>query len=82
MTMTAPSRYDIGPAKLNEIDGQAGAIVVNSRKDIAPDLTRWLIEFPFGRCTPAFRRRSIACSPPKRCLPHCPVLTPRDEKRY
>ena len=43
-----PSRYDIGLAKLNEIDGQAGANVVNSLKDIAPDFARLLIEFPFG----------------------------------
>ena len=42
------SRYDRGLAKLAEIDGEAGANVVNSLRDIAPDFARYLIEFPFG----------------------------------
>jgi len=42
------SRYERGLAKLAEIDGQAGANVINSLSDIAPDFARYLIEFPFG----------------------------------
>jgi len=34
--------------KLEEIDGEAGANVVESLKDIAPDFADYLIEFPFG----------------------------------
>ncbi len=43
-----PSRYDRGLAKLHEIDGEAGARVISSLRDIAPDFARYLIEFPFG----------------------------------
>jgi 4-carboxymuconolactone decarboxylase len=46
-TMTQ-SRYERGLAKLAEIDGEAGAKVVDSLRDIAPDFARYLIEFPFG----------------------------------
>ena len=42
------SRYAKGLAKLHEIDGEAGANVINSLRDIAPDFARYLIEFPFG----------------------------------
>ena len=42
------SRYERGLAKLAEIDGEAGAKVVDSLRDIAPDFARYLIEFPFG----------------------------------
>ncbi|MFI5329639.1 MAG: carboxymuconolactone decarboxylase family protein [Desulfobaccales bacterium] len=41
-------RYDRGWQKLKEIDGEAGERVIDSLKDIAPDLARYLIEFPFG----------------------------------
>ena len=41
-------RYDRGRQKLKEIDGEAGARVIDSLKDIAPDFARYLIEFPFG----------------------------------
>ncbi len=41
-------RYQRGWAKLNEVDGQAGTNVIESLKDIAPDLARLVIEFPFG----------------------------------
>jgi len=34
--------------KLKEIDGKAGERVIESLKDIAPDLGRYTIEFPFG----------------------------------
>jgi 4-carboxymuconolactone decarboxylase len=46
-TMT-DHRYKRGLEKLQEIDGQAGERVIESLKDIAPDLGRYIIEFPFG----------------------------------
>ena len=41
-------RYQQGLAKLNEIDGEAGEKVIAALQDIAPDLARYVIEFPFG----------------------------------
>ena len=41
-------RYERGLAKLKEVDGEAGDRVIASLKDIAPDLARYTIEFPFG----------------------------------
>lgn len=41
-------RYDEGLKKLNEIDGQTGQKVIDSLRSIAPDLARYIIEFPFG----------------------------------
>ena len=41
-------RYERGWTKLKEIDGEAGKRVIESLKDIAPDLGRYTIEFPFG----------------------------------
>ena len=41
-------RYERGWEKLKEIDGEAGERVIESLKDIAPDLGRYVIEFPFG----------------------------------
>ncbi|HEY9162815.1 MAG TPA: carboxymuconolactone decarboxylase family protein [Desulfomonilia bacterium] len=41
-------RYKRGLEKLKEIDGHGGEIVMESLKDIAPDLARYVIEFPFG----------------------------------
>jgi 4-carboxymuconolactone decarboxylase len=41
-------RYERGWKKLREIDGKAGERVIESLKDIAPDLGRYTIEFPFG----------------------------------
>ena len=41
-------RYQRGWDKLKEIDGQAGEKVIEALKDIAPDLARYIIEFPFG----------------------------------
>ena len=46
--LTQSDRYQQGLAKLAEIDGQAGQQVVAALADIAPDLARYLIEFPFG----------------------------------
>ncbi|MEL6223978.1 MAG: carboxymuconolactone decarboxylase family protein [Cyanobacteria bacterium J06627_8] len=53
MTPTHPQhpssdRYQRGWQKLSEIDGHAGENVINSLEDIAPDLARYVIEFPFG----------------------------------
>jgi 4-carboxymuconolactone decarboxylase len=42
------SRFVRGLEKLKEIDGEAGEMVINGLKDIAPDLARYTIEFPFG----------------------------------
>jgi 4-carboxymuconolactone decarboxylase len=41
-------RFTDGLEKLKEIDGEAGEQVISSLKDIAPDLARYVIEFPFG----------------------------------
>lgn len=41
-------RFNRGWEKLKEIDGEAGERVIESLKDIAPDLGRYIIEFPFG----------------------------------
>ncbi|GMT49086.1 MAG: hypothetical protein IEMM0008_0625 [bacterium] len=41
-------RYKRGWEKLKEIDGEAGEKVIESLKDIAPDLACLTIEFAFG----------------------------------
>ncbi|NJO79852.1 MAG: carboxymuconolactone decarboxylase family protein [Cyanobacteria bacterium RM1_2_2] len=41
-------RYQQGLRKLAEIDGRAGEQVIESLKEIAPDLAQYIIEFPFG----------------------------------
>lgn len=45
---TDSERYDRGWQKLQEIDGEAGERVIENLDDIAPDLGRYTIEFPFG----------------------------------
>ncbi|SFG33977.1 carboxymuconolactone decarboxylase family protein [Sporolactobacillus nakayamae] len=42
------SRYAAGLEKLNEVDGKVGDMVIQSLKDIAPDLGKFIIEFAFG----------------------------------
>lgn len=42
------NRYEKGTARLAEVDGTGGKNVVESLKDIAPDLGRYIIEFAFG----------------------------------
>ncbi|GEB76611.1 carboxymuconolactone decarboxylase family protein [Sporolactobacillus inulinus] len=42
------SRYKIGLEKLSEVDGNAGDQVIESLKDVAPDLGRLIIEFTFA----------------------------------
>jgi 4-carboxymuconolactone decarboxylase len=53
-------RYERGLAKLREIDGEAGARVLDSLAGIAPDFARYLIEFPFGDiyCRPGLDLKS------------------------
>jgi len=46
--MNQDERYKIGWKKLKEIDGKAGEQVIESLKEIAPDLAKYIIEFPFG----------------------------------
>ena len=46
--MTSNDRYERGLEKLKEIDGEAGERVIEALSDIAPDLARYTIEFPFG----------------------------------
>jgi len=41
-------RYARGWQKLQQIDGEAGQRVIDSLQDIAPELARYIIEFPFG----------------------------------
>ncbi|MDI1223898.1 MULTISPECIES: carboxymuconolactone decarboxylase family protein [Acinetobacter] len=42
------NRYKRGWDKLKEIDGEAGEKVINSLKDISPDLGTYIIEYAFG----------------------------------
>ncbi|MDP3551088.1 MAG: carboxymuconolactone decarboxylase family protein [Novosphingobium sp.] len=42
------SRFERGQARLAEVDGEAGQMVIASLADIAPDLGRYIIEFGFG----------------------------------
>lgn len=42
------NRYEIGLENLNSIDGEAGKNVIESLKDICPDLGDYIIEFAFG----------------------------------
>jgi 4-carboxymuconolactone decarboxylase len=47
-SQSTESRFERGSRALAEIDGHAGEKVINSLADIAPDFSRYLIEFPFG----------------------------------
>jgi len=46
--MPASTRYREGLATLERIDGEGGRKVIDSLQAIAPDLARYVIEFPFG----------------------------------
>ena len=46
--MEKSDRYKRGWEKLKEVDGKAGERVIESLKDIAPEFSDLLIEFPFG----------------------------------
>lgn len=51
--MPKPSkRYRIGWEQLQEIDGEAGERVIESLRDISPDLGRFVIEYAFGDVYP------------------------------
>jgi 4-carboxymuconolactone decarboxylase len=45
---TAAERYARGWAKLQEVDGEASEQVIDSLRDVSPDLSRYLIEYCFG----------------------------------
>ncbi|MBE9110097.1 carboxymuconolactone decarboxylase family protein [Nodosilinea sp. LEGE 07298] len=45
---TDSARFQQGWQQLSAIDGAAGKQVIESLQDIAPDLARYVIEFPFG----------------------------------
>ncbi|CAK1740344.1 carboxymuconolactone decarboxylase family protein [Vibrio crassostreae] len=42
------SRFETGLERLNHIDGEAGQQVIDSLRDICPDLAKYTIEYPFG----------------------------------
>lgn len=48
MNIEGNERFIRGWEKLKEIDGEAGEKVIESLKNIAPDLGRYTIEFAFG----------------------------------
>lgn len=41
-------RFEKGKKMLYKVDGKGGEEVINSLKDIAPDLGKYIIEFAFG----------------------------------
>jgi 4-carboxymuconolactone decarboxylase len=45
---TKSKRYELGLETLEKITGDTGTAVVESLKDIAPDLSDWIIEFAYG----------------------------------
>jgi len=46
--ITENKRHDLGDSTLSAITGGTGAAVVESLKDIAPDLAEWIISFAYG----------------------------------
>ncbi len=44
----ASERFERGWQKLMEVDGEGGRRVIESLKDIAPDLANYVVEFAFG----------------------------------
>ena len=48
MDNTKSERFIKGWENLKEIDGEAGEKVIESLKDISPDLGKYTIEYPFG----------------------------------
>ena len=45
---TTTNRHELGELTLSRITGGTGASVVESLKDIAPDLAEWIIAFSYG----------------------------------
>src|SRR5690606_20034773 len=41
-------RYKVGWEKLKEIDGKAGEKVIESLKDVSPELGTYIVEYAFG----------------------------------
>jgi 4-carboxymuconolactone decarboxylase len=48
ITPGEPTRFQRGFSKLQEVDGDAGERVIDALAGVAPDLARYVIEFPFG----------------------------------
>ncbi len=48
MDSSKTERYNKGWDKLKEIDGEAGTNVIESLKNISPDLGKYIIEYGFG----------------------------------
>ena len=46
--LAGETRFDRGSRRLKMIDGELGERIIDSLKDIAPNLARFTIEFPFG----------------------------------
>ncbi|WP_421683593.1 carboxymuconolactone decarboxylase family protein [Stutzerimonas urumqiensis] len=73
--MTVTTRYTQGLALLERIDGEAGQRVIDSLQAIAPDLARYVIEFPFGdiyqRPGLDLQQREIATVAALTALGHC-----------
>lgn len=42
------TKFEIGSEQLKKIDGVGGEAVINSLKDIAPDVGNFIVEFAFG----------------------------------
>src|SRR3981189_1732909 len=59
-TMSNDIRYERGMAKLTEIYGEKGKLLLASLQDIAPDLGRYVVEFAFGdiHCRPGLDLKS------------------------
>lgn len=45
---TGTNRHEVGELTLSRITGGTGTAVVESLKDIAPDLAEWIIDFSYG----------------------------------
>ncbi|MGB7386612.1 MAG: carboxymuconolactone decarboxylase family protein [Pseudomonas neustonica] len=69
------TRYQTGLEKLTEIDGEAGHQVIESLKDVCPDLAKYTIEFPFGdiysRTGLDLKSREIATVAALTAMGHC-----------
>ncbi|MGM8934382.1 carboxymuconolactone decarboxylase family protein [Pseudomonas neustonica] len=73
--MMSKTRYQTGLEKLTEIDGEAGHQVIESLKDVCPDLAKYTIEFPFGdiysRTGLDLKSREIATVAALTAMGHC-----------
>lgn len=76
--MSEEDRYQRGWEMLRRIDGAAGERVIESLRDIAPDLARYVVEFGFGdiysRPGLDLRSREIATVAALTALGHIPQL--------